>query len=73
MTEKLVNYSSLNLIFRREIHMTIKDLYENAVKEGVENYQLYVGFRDDGGCYYGTELVEGKYIDVRDDDKIVVV
>ena len=53
--------------------MTIKDLYENAVKEGIENYQLYVGFRDDGGCYYGTEPIEGKYIDVRDDDKIVVV
>ena len=53
--------------------MTIKDLYENAVKEGIENYQLYVAFRDDGGCYYDTKPMEGKYIDVRDDDKIVVV
>lgn len=52
--------------------MTIKDLYEHAVKEGIENYQLHVQYRDGGGYYYGTELVE-EYVDVKDDDKIVIV
>ena len=37
--------------------MTIKELYEWAVANGVENYTLCVQYRDDGGWHEGNEEV----------------
>lgn len=34
--------------------MTIKDLYEYAVKNGVENCDIEIQYADGGGFYYGT-------------------
>lgn len=34
--------------------MTIKDLYEEAVKNGREDYDIRVQYQDDGGCYPGS-------------------
>ena len=34
--------------------MTIKDLYEWAVRNNCENYEVEIQYRDDGGYYNGT-------------------
>ena len=34
--------------------MTIKDLYEEAVKNGREDYDIRVQYQDGGGCYSGS-------------------
>ena len=34
--------------------MTIKDLYEEAVKSGREDYDILVQYQDGGGCYSGS-------------------
>lgn len=37
-----------------EKSMTIKDLYEEAVKSGREDYDILVQYQDGGGCYSGS-------------------
>lgn len=37
-----------------EKSMTIKDLYEEAVKNGREDYDIRVQYQDDGGYYSGS-------------------
>ena len=37
-----------------EKSMTIKDLYEEAVKNGREDYDIQVQYQDGGGCYSGS-------------------
>ena len=37
-----------------EKSMTIKDLYEEAVKSGREDYDILVQYQDGGGCYCGS-------------------
>ena len=44
--------------------MTIKDLYEWAVKNGVEDFDIEIQYRDDGGYYYGTSLLNGLDIEI---------
>ena len=34
--------------------MTIKDLYEEAVRSGREDYDIRVQYQDSGGCYFGS-------------------
>lgn len=34
--------------------MTIKELYEEAVARGAENYEIQLQYQDDGGCYNGS-------------------
>jgi hypothetical protein len=38
--------------------MTIKELYDAAKILGIENYNIEVQYRDDGGFYSGTEELE---------------
>lgn len=38
--------------------MTTKELYEWALQKGVEDYDLCAQYRDDGGCYYGYEVLD---------------
>ena len=35
--------------------MTVKEFYEWAVANNVENLEMEVQYRDDGGCYYGSD------------------
>lgn len=37
--------------------MTIKDLYEWAVENGVVNYDIAVQYRDSGGFYSGEDTM----------------
>ena len=46
--------------------MTIKDLYEEAVKNGKEDYDIQVQYQDGGGCYFGSTYA----LDVEWDDKM---
>ena len=51
--------------------MTIKELYEWAVKNNCENYEVEIQYRDSGGYYSGTdELAE---CDIEIDDNGVVI
>lgn len=34
--------------------MTIKELYEEAVANGKENYEIRLQYQDGGGCYSGS-------------------
>lgn len=34
--------------------MTIKELYEEAVANGAEDYEIQLQYQDGGGCYYGS-------------------
>lgn len=38
-------------------NMTIKDLYEWAIKNNVEDYNVRIQHRDEGGCYCGTDTL----------------
>ena len=37
--------------------MTVKEFYERAKREGKEDYEMLVQYRDDGGFYFGKEVV----------------
>lgn len=37
--------------------MTIKKLYEWAIDNKVENYDVEIQYRDGGGDYYGTDIL----------------
>ena len=43
--------------------MTVKELYEWAMKRNAENYDLMIQFRDDGGYYVGYEDAHDPCID----------
>ena len=36
-------------------YITIQELYDWAVKNGVEDYMLLIQYRDGGGEYYGSD------------------
>lgn len=42
---------------KEDTTMTIKELYEWAVTNGVQDFTLCVNYRDDGGWYCGNEEV----------------
>lgn len=44
--------------------MTIKQLYEWAVKNEVENYDIEIQYRDSGGYYYGSSSLYESDIDI---------
>lgn len=44
--------------------MTIKELYEWAVKNKVTNYSVTIQYRDDGGYYSGTEDLDECNIEI---------
>lgn len=43
--------------------MTIKEIYEWAKQNNVENYEAVVQYRDDGGDYYGEDEEVRCYVD----------
>lgn len=38
--------------------MTIRELYEEAVQKGAEDYEVRLQYQDGGGCYSGSCLME---------------
>lgn len=44
--------------------MTLRELWQWAVDNSVEDYEIYIGYRDGGGCYSGSELLKEYDIDV---------
>ena len=44
--------------------MTIKELYEWAVKNNCENYEVEIQHRDDGGYYSGTADLRESEIEI---------
>ena len=53
--------------------LTIEELYKWAVKNQIQNYNIEVQYRDDGGDYYGTEAISIDYIRIRSDEKKVIL
>ena len=55
--------------------MTIKELYEYAKKIGKEDYAIEIQYRDDGGCYLGTDETLYPEVDARfmDETKVVIL
>ena len=48
----------------RGANMTIKDLYEWAVKNGVEDFDIEIQYRDGGGYYYGSSSLYESDIEI---------
>ena len=46
--------------------MTIKELYEWAIKNGVEDYSIEIQYRDGGGYYNGTSALREDEIEIKD-------
>ena len=38
--------------------MSIAELSQWAVENGVENFEIYIGYRDGGGCYCGSDPLQ---------------
>ena len=38
--------------------MTIAELYQWALENGVENFEIYIGYRDGGGSYCGSDPLQ---------------
>lgn len=55
--------------------MTPKDLYEWAVEHGVEDCDIEIQYRDDGGYYYGTTDVTFDEIEIENKSygKVIVL
>ena len=55
--------------------VTIKDLYEYAQKNGIENCEVEIQYADGGGFYYGTRDLEESEISVEEKSygKIVIL
>jgi len=51
--------------------MTVKELYEYMKKQGKEDYQIKIQYRDDGGDYSGEDDEVRCFFD--DDNKVVIV
>lgn len=53
--------------------MTIKELYEIAKEQHIENYEIEIQYRDGGGFYSGTDFLEYADIEVNDTTKKVIL
>lgn len=53
--------------------MTIKEFYNWAIDNSCENYEVEIQYRDDGGYYVGTDSLEENYIEIVEEDEIVII
>lgn len=53
--------------------MTIREFYEWAVAQGVEDYTLSVNYRDGGGWYHGDEYANEADFTIRKEYEEVVI
>ena len=44
--------------------MTIRDLYNWAIENGVENFEIQIQYRDGGGYYCGSDSCEQDNIEI---------
>lgn len=53
--------------------MTIKELYEMAQANHIEDYEIEIQYRDGGGCYEGTDDLMKQDIIVNDVQRVVIL
>ncbi|SDB15256.1 hypothetical protein [Eubacterium oxidoreducens] len=53
--------------------MTIKELYEMAKANHIENFNIEIQYRDGGGYYEGTSELMEEEIEVNDTQKTVIL
>ena len=53
--------------------MTIKELYEIAKEQHIEDYEIEIQYRDGGGFYSGTDFLDLENIEVNDTMKTVIL
>lgn len=53
--------------------MTIRELYEWAKQQGIEDYDIEIQYRDDGGYYDGTDDAYFYDIETKHDKKIIII
>lgn len=53
--------------------MTIKELYKWAIANNCENYDVEIQYRDDGGFYIGTTILDEADIEVIEDAGTVIL
>lgn len=51
--------------------MTIRELYEWAKQQGIEDYDIE--YRDSGGYYCGTDDANFCNVEVKHDKKIIII
>lgn len=52
--------------------MTGKDIIKLIQEKGLEDYEIAVQYRDEGGDYSGKEMIEG-FLEILNEDKIAVL
>ena len=53
--------------------MTIKELYEWALAHGVEDCELRVNYRDDGGWYCGDDEVNERDFEYDEERNVFII
>ena len=53
--------------------MTIEELYNWAIDNNCENYDVEIQYRDDGGFYIGTTILDEADIEVIEDAGTVIL
>ena len=53
--------------------MTIKELYKWATNNNCENYDVEIQYRDDGGFYLGTTILDEADIEIIEDAERVIL
>lgn len=53
--------------------MTIRELYEWAKQQGIEDYDIEIQYRDDGGYYCGTDTTSFYNLEVSHDKKTIII
>lgn len=53
--------------------MTIRELYEWAKQQGIEDYDIEIQYRDGGGYYDGTDDANFYDIETKHDKKIIII
>lgn len=53
--------------------MTIRELYEWAKQQGIEDYDIEIQYRDGGGYHYGTDDANFYDIETKHDKKIIII
>lgn len=53
--------------------MTGRELIELIKEKSLEDYEFAVQFRDAGGCYEGSEMIDETTLEIIEEDKMVIM
>lgn len=53
--------------------MTIEELYNWAIDNNCKNYEIEIQYRDDGGCYAGTDSLDEADIEIVENTETVIL